>query len=108
VFGEALQQGVGAKQAALFYSCVMTANAVCWGALWLYASHGRRLLDDDFPEEERRPATISFTIGSVLYATTMIVALVNAVACLVLHGLLAVYYALDPLARRPVRGAQDT
>lgn len=107
VFGEALQQDVGEKQAALFYSCVMTANAVCWGALWWWASSGRRLLDDEFPEAERRPATIAFTIGSLLYGATIVIALVNAVACLVAHALLAIYYALDPLARRPVSGERD-
>jgi uncharacterized membrane protein len=107
VFGEALQQREGEEQAAIFYSSVMTVNAVCWAALWLYASTGRRLLDDDFPEEERRPATIAFTVGMGLYALTIAVAFVNAIACLVVHALLALYYALDPLARHPVKGERD-
>jgi hypothetical protein len=35
----------------------------------------------------------------VIYLLTIVVALVNAYACLAVHGALAVYYALDPLAR---------
>jgi hypothetical protein len=35
----------------------------------------------------------------VFYAATIVVGLINAYACLALHGALAVYYALDPLAR---------
>jgi uncharacterized membrane protein len=99
VFGEALQRGHGERVAAVFYSVVMTINAFAWAALWLYGSSRRRLLGDAFPEEQRRTATVLFNIGPVFYALTIVVALINAYACLALHGALAVYYALDPLAR---------
>jgi hypothetical protein len=78
----------------------MSLNAFAWAGLWLYAAHERRLLDDSFPEEERRPATIRFTIGAFVYTLSIGVALINAYACLAFHGLLAAYYALDPLTRR--------
>jgi hypothetical protein len=74
-------------------------NAVAWAVVWLYGSTRRRLLDDAFPEEQRRTATVLFTIGTALYAVTIVVAIVNAYACLALHGALAIYYALDPLSR---------
>jgi uncharacterized membrane protein len=99
VFGEALQRGEGERVAAVFYSVVMTINACAWAALWLYGSSRRRLLGDAFPEDQRRTATILFNIGPIFYGLTIVVALVNAYACLALHGALAVYYALDPLAR---------
>ena len=99
VFGEALQRGEGERVAAVFYSVVMTINAVAWAALWLYGSSRRRLLGDGFPEEQRRRATASFNIGPFLYGLTIVVALINAYACLAVHGALAVYYALDPLSR---------
>jgi uncharacterized membrane protein len=99
VFGEALQRGEGERIAAVFYSVVMTINAFAWAALWLYGSSRRRLLGDAFPEEQRRTATVLFTIGPVIYLFTIVVALVNAYACLAVHGALAVYYALDPLSR---------
>jgi uncharacterized membrane protein len=106
VFGEALRNGEGARTAAVFYSATMTVNGIAWAALWLYASVGRRLLVPAFPESERRLSTTLFVSGTAVYAATILVALVNAYACLALHGLLAVYYAFDPLSRRAARGAQ--
>jgi uncharacterized membrane protein len=99
IFGEALRRGEGETVAAIAYSASMTVNAIAWTSVWLYASARRRLLDDAFPETQRKTATVLFTIGPLFYAVTMLVALVNAYACLALHGALAVYYALDPLAR---------
>ena len=100
VFGEALHRAEGERVAAVAYSITMAINAYAWGALWLYASTGRRLLDDSFPEEQRRPATMLFLAGPVLYTAAIGIAFVNAYACLAFHGLLALYYALDPLTRR--------
>jgi uncharacterized membrane protein len=99
VFGEALRRGEGERVAAVFYSIVMTANAVAWTGLWLYGSSRRRLLGDDFPEEQRRTATALFTFGTLIYLATIVVGLLNAYVCLAVHGALAVYYALDPLSR---------
>ena len=82
----------------------MAANAYAWGALWLYASHRRRLLDAAFPEAERGMATLLFTIGGVLYTVAVGVAFLNAFAFLGLQAAFAVYYALDPISRRTRRG----
>lgn len=103
VLGKALQHGHGARTAAVVYSVTMAINAVTWGAVWLYASTGRRLLKDTFPEARRRGATIAFTSGVLVYAVAIGVAFVNAYACLAFHAVLAVYYALDPLTRRADR-----
>jgi uncharacterized membrane protein len=107
VFGEALQRGEGETVAAVFYSALMTLNAVTWAALWLYGSSRRRLLGDDFPESQRRTATFLFTLGTVIYSATIVVGLINAYACLAVHGALAVYYALDPLSRWVSRFTTD-
>jgi len=53
VFGQALRTGAGGQTAAVFYSIVTTVNALAWAALWLHASTGRRLLNDELPEEQR-------------------------------------------------------
>jgi hypothetical protein len=42
---------------------------------------------------------VLFTFGTVIYLMTIVVGLINAYACLAVHGALAVYYALDPLSR---------
>ena len=99
IFGQALQRGEGERVAAVVYSIAMTVNALAWAALWLYGSSRRRLLDDAFPEGQRRTATVLFTMGTGIYALTIVVGLINAYVCLALHGALAVCYALDPLSR---------
>jgi uncharacterized membrane protein len=104
ILGEALRNGAGEKVAAVTYSITMTLNAFGWAAMWLYASSGRRLLLETFPEAERRPATVRFTIGAVVYTLSIGVALINAYACLAFHGLLALYYAFDPLSRKQPAG----
>jgi uncharacterized membrane protein len=99
IFGEALQRQ-DAKQAAVFYSIVITINACIWAAAWLYASMGRRLLSPEFPEATRLPATLGFALGPPLYAAAIGVAFINPYLCLGFHGLLALYYAFDPISRR--------
>jgi len=103
VFGEALRRGEGMKAAAVAYSIAMVLNAYTWGALWLYASTRRRLLVPTFPESERAMATVLFTIGVAAYTLALGIAFINAYACLAFQGLMAVYYALDPLSRRAAR-----
>lgn len=107
IFGEALRQGDGARVAAVLYSATMAINAYAWSALWLYASWRRRLLAEAFPEKQRRPATLLFSVGVVAYSVSVGVAFIDAYACLAFHGLLAIYYGLDPLARRASRPDRD-
>jgi uncharacterized membrane protein len=103
IFGEALRRGEGERVAAVVYSVTMMLNAFAWAALWLYASTRRRLLADTFPETERATATVLFTIGAAMYTIAVVIAFINAYACLAFHAALAVYYALDPLSRRAAR-----
>lgn len=99
VLGEALVHG-DALPAAVVYGATMTANGAAWTALWLYASHRRRLLEPTFPESERRAATLLFNAGSVVYAAAVGVAFINTYAFLAVQAALAAYYAYDPLSRR--------
>ena len=45
-------------------------------------------------------STLLFTMGAVIYAASVGVALLNAFAFLALQGALAIYYGFDPLSRR--------
>jgi uncharacterized membrane protein len=103
VFGEALSRGQGATTAAVFYSVTMTVNACLWAGLWLYASVGRRLLAEGFPESQRLTSTVLFVAGTGIYAVSIGVAFASAYACLAFHGALALYYAFDPISRRVAR-----
>jgi uncharacterized membrane protein len=100
VLGQALARGQGERTAAVVYAVTMTVNGCAWATLWLYASHKRRLLRADFPEQQRRVSTLLFTMGAVVYAVSVGVAFLNAYAFLALQAALAIYYALDPLSRR--------
>jgi uncharacterized membrane protein len=100
VLGQALARGAGERTAAVVYGVTMSANAYAWAALWLYASHNRRLLTPSFPEEERRLSTFLFNVGGVVYTAAVGVAFLNAYAFLAVQGALGVYYAFDPLSRR--------
>jgi uncharacterized membrane protein len=108
VLGEALAKGEGTRTAAVFYAITMAVNAYVWSALWLYASYHRRLLHASFPEEERALATLLFTIGVVLYTLAIGVAFLNAYAFLALQAVFGLYYALDPVSRRPRRGRRGS
>jgi uncharacterized membrane protein len=103
VLGQALAKDKGTATAAVVYGVTMALNAYAWGALWLYASRGRRLLTPSFPESERAMATFLFNVGCVVYTLAVGVAFLNADAFLALQGALALYYAFDPLSRRAAR-----
>jgi uncharacterized membrane protein len=107
VLGQALAKGQGTRTAAVVYGVVMAINAFAWGGLWIYASRRRRLLRTDFPEDERATATLLFTFGVLIYMLSIGVAFLNAYAFLALQGALAVYYAFDPISRRPRRGQRE-
>ena len=104
VLGEALAQHQSTQTAAVFYGVTMAVNAFAWAGLWLYGSHNRRLLRASFPEAERTLATLLFTIGVVVYALAVGVAFWNAYVFLGVQAAVALYYALDPVTRRPGRG----
>jgi uncharacterized membrane protein len=81
--------------AAATYSVVISLMGAAFGALWIYASRDGRLLVDGFPREELPRITRRFVLGTPVYLAAIGVAFLSAVACLVLHALLAVYYALS-------------
>jgi hypothetical protein len=103
VLGVALAKHQGTETAAVFYGVTMAVNSFAWAGMWLYGSHKRRLLRASFPEPERALATLLFTIGVVVYTLAVGVAFWNAYVFLALQAAVAVYYALDPVTRRPGR-----
>jgi uncharacterized membrane protein len=103
VLGEALAKGRGTQTAAVVYGVTMALNAFAWAGTWLYASHHGRLLREEFTGADRRTATLMFTSGVAIYALAVGVAFLNAYAFLAMQAAVAVYYALDPISRRPGR-----
>lgn len=81
--------------AAAAYSAVISLMGVAFGTLWIYASRDGRLLVDGFPRDELPRITRRFVLGTPVYLASIGVAFLSAVACLVLHAVLAIYYALS-------------
>jgi uncharacterized membrane protein len=95
LLAEYLVHGGGASHAAAAaYSVVISLMGAAFGAVWIYASRGGRLLVDDFPADQLPAITRRFVVGTPIYLAAIGVAFVSAAACLVLHALLALYYAL--------------
>ena len=86
--------GAAERAAALVYTGTMTMMGSAFGALWIYASRGRRLLGVELSDAEIRSRTRSFAIGAPVYALAALVAIVSAPASLAINALLAIYYAL--------------
>jgi len=103
VLGHALAEHQGSQTAAVLYAVVTAVNAWAWGGLWWYGSYRGRLLAPSFPAPERAKATLMFTIGVAMYTLAIGVAFLNAYAFLILEALFGLYYAVDPLTRRPRR-----
>jgi uncharacterized membrane protein len=81
--------------AAVLYGLTMTVIAVFFGAVWFYASHGRRLLHPDADAKMVSGITRSYLPGVPSYATATLVGLVSAEASAALYGLLAAFYMVS-------------
>jgi uncharacterized membrane protein len=97
LFAEYLTQGEPEHAAAAAYSIVITLMGTAFGALWLYASRDGRLLIPGFPHGEVPRVTRRFVVGIPVYVATIGIAFLSAPACLAVHGIVAVYYALARL-----------
>ena len=94
LLAEYLTHGSPEHAAAAAYSIVITLMGLAFGTLWIYASRGGRLLVPGFPREELPRITRRFVVGTPVYAATIGIAFASALACLAVHALVAVYYAL--------------
>ena len=96
VLADYLAAGGGpAHAAAAAYSGVISLMGVAFGAIWIYASRGGRLLVAGFPHEELPRITRRFVVGTPIYHMTIGVAFLSAPLCLAMHATLAIYYALS-------------
>ncbi len=110
LLSEYLTAGGGdARTAAVCYSLSMLGMAVTFTLLYGWAVRHPVLLGDGVDPQAVRASFPRFGIGVLVYLATVAVALVSAVACLVVHFAVALYYAFEqtgsaslPLRRRNV------
>jgi hypothetical protein len=83
------------RAAALLYGVTLTTTAVFYISLWLYASHGGRLLSPDADRREVSGITRSYLPGAPTYAGATLVAFVSPEASALLFGVIAAFYMLS-------------
>lgn len=81
--------------AAVLYGVTMTVVAVFFGAVWLYAAYGGRLLHPEADPKMVSGITRSYAPGVPIYATATLVGLVSAEASALLYGLIALFYMVS-------------
>jgi len=90
--------GMGGTAAAVTYGLVMIAISLGFAGLWIYVVTHAAALGAAMPPEALRQSIPGFTGGLIAYmAATLIAAYVNAVAAVIIFGLLAVYYLFEHL-----------
>src|SRR3954469_6230550 len=70
--------GSGEQTAALAYAGTMTMMGLAFGLLWTYAARDRRLLATDLSDAEIKRRSHRFTVGTPIYAVSIVVALFSA------------------------------
>jgi TMEM175 potassium channel family protein len=101
LLAEHLTEGADSHAAAFAYSAVMFLMGVSFGVLWWWVVRGGRLLEQPLSRADERTALRRFTVGNLAYLTLMGLALVSAVATLIGHLLVAIYYVLDQVRQSP-------
>jgi uncharacterized membrane protein len=94
ILAEFVRTGDG-RAAALLYGITMTTTAVFFISVWLYASHGGRLLHANADPRMVSGITRSYLPGAPMYAGATLVAFVSAEASAALFGLIAAFYMLS-------------
>ncbi len=80
--------------AARLYTGTFVVLAILFNLLWLYASHGGRLLGPDVHPRSVERITRSYRVGPMVYLTAFLLPWVSVPLALLLTGLLAVFFAL--------------
>ncbi len=85
----------GARAAALAYGATMTASAVMFMSVWLYASRGMRLLRGDADLRTVKGITRSYLPGSPIYLASTLIAFASPTVSVVLFAAIAIFYLIE-------------
>jgi uncharacterized membrane protein len=83
------------QPAALAYGATMTVMAIAYITLWLYATHGGRLLRQDSDPRTVAGITRSYLPGVPLYLGATLLALASPLASVALYAAIALFYVLE-------------
>jgi uncharacterized membrane protein len=102
VIARAFADGESEAIAVLLYGVVLTVGGIAFNAVWRYAVHGRRLVDESMTDHEIATISRRFIIGPMAYAAATVIGVVVPKVGLALFAALIVFYWL-PIA--PLRRA---
>jgi len=94
--------GWDAKAAAALYGAVTWGLALSFSGIYWWVGRDAGLLHESVDVQGHRGAIRQFGVGSVLYPLTIGLAFVSAEAALAAQFALAVFYAFDRTAMKPV------
>ena len=94
VLAEYLRSDESRRTATLLYGGSLVVNAVFFNALWLYASRGRRLIDEHVSDHRLHQRTWRFLLGPAVYGLSLLLAFVSPWISLWLYVGLALLYFL--------------
>jgi uncharacterized membrane protein len=92
-----LRDGTEANISVALYSGFMMAHAITFTVFWWYVTRTGHLFHDSVDKEAARATQRRFGLGIVMYPITIGLSFVTAVGTLILHGVLALYYAFNQL-----------
>jgi uncharacterized membrane protein len=98
LLAEYLTGGANSHVAAAVYSATMLAAGLAYNLLWVSVSRDSRLLHVPIDPVARRVAVRRFGAGNIVYAATIGLSFVSAVATLAVHAVVAIYYCFDQLS----------
>jgi len=85
----------GARAAALAYGITLTATAVMFQVVWLYASLGNRLLREDHDPRTVSGITRSYLPGPWIYLAATLISIVSPTVGVILFAAIAALYILE-------------
>ena len=83
------------QPAAFAYGATMTATAICYITLWLYASRRGRLLRDGYNPRTVSGITRTYLPGAPLYATATLLAFASPLVSVAIFGGIALFYVVE-------------
>ena len=97
VLGDALQEGDFADQrtAALLYASNFLFASAAFCALWLWASHGRRLTRDEMCDEAIRLRTWRMAIAVPAFSIPFVVAIWSPISAVAMDGAIMISFLLS-------------
>ena len=96
VLADHLKDDDGRLVATLLYGGSFTIIAIVFNATWLYASRGRRLLDDHVSDARIRSRTVRSLLGPLFYGLSLPLAFITPWISVGIYTVLALLY-LVPL-----------